>query len=93
MTEQNSWDRKGFKPMMLLAPDSQADASLKEVIKKWDEPPTAIQILEAVDHTVRFSSGSDFVVQVLDIMLRQTIKEENTTFEELIKRATWREET
>jgi len=81
-----------MKDLLLQAPDSQIDISLKNLISKWNEPPKSIEVLETIDHCVRYSSGSDFVVSVLNIILEQTMKDENTDFATVVGQATWRQE-
>jgi hypothetical protein len=76
--------------MLLIAPDSQLDASMKELIKKWDEVPKAIQILEVLDVSCQSSLASDFIMTIMDGLLHDAIKNENTTMEEIIKLARWR---
>lgn len=82
-----------MKGLLLQAPDGQIDESLIPLIEKWsDDEPKAIEVLETLDHAVRYSSGSSFVVMVLEEVLKRTIANECTTYEEVVKNATWREE-
>jgi hypothetical protein len=79
-----------MKDLLLQAPDSQIDAQLKNLIGKWSEPPKSIEVLESLDHCVRYSSGSDFVVSVLRAILEQSMKVENTDYDTVVSQATWR---
>lgn len=80
-----------IKEIILTAPDGQIDPVVRTMIaEKWDDKPTAIQILEIIDNCVYCGASSDFVVSLLNICLEQTIEHEGTTMEELVKLATWR---
>lgn len=80
----------GLRKAFLEAPDNQMDISLRELVEKWDEPPTAIQILEVVDKAIYWGAASGFVVSALQMILDVAIKEENTTLDELVEKAVWR---
>ena len=81
-----------LKQGMLSAPDEQIDQSVKDIIARvWDDEPTSIQILEALDFGVHTGTISDFVVQALDAFFNSAIKKEGTTMDEVLKLATWRE--
>ena len=80
------------KEIWLQAPEEQLDNSIKNIIRdKWDDDPTAIQILEAVDHCV-YWGASLFVVTALNAYMQAALKREGKTFEELITEATWRDD-
>lgn len=78
--------------LLLNAPDSQLDASMFPLIRKWSNPPRAIEILEVVDWCIHSSLASGFVLKILQIQLETTMKQEGVTHEELVKLATWRNE-
>lgn len=80
-----------LKEILLQALESQLDPSVQNLIQSWDDTPKAIQVLEALDQCVRYSSGSGFVVIFLHYILEDSIKQENTTYEEIVKLATWRQ--
>lgn len=80
------------KTILLTAPDTQLDASMKPLIEKWSEPPTPIQILEVLDHCIFGALASGVVVTVLQTMYDESLIQANTTHEEVIKKATWRNE-
>lgn len=82
---------KELTQLLLQAPDSQLDSSVKPLIEKWSNPPTALQILEVADKVVYGSLGSDFTVQVLNVVLEDAISREQTTLSEVVKQATWRD--
>ena len=75
---------------LLKAPDSQLDPSVKPMIQKWKNPPTAIQILEVLDFCIHGSEASGFVVGLLQMMYNQACKAENTTHEQVVLGAHWR---
>jgi hypothetical protein len=81
-----------MKELLLKAPDSQLDSSMLPLIKAWDEPPKAIQILEVVDKCIHGSLASSFVMVVLQGMYDQALKNEGLTHEQLVPLATWRGE-
>jgi hypothetical protein len=76
---------------LLDAPDSQLDAAMKPLIEKWADPATPTQILEVLDHCIHGSLASGFVVSLLQIMYDMSCKYHNTTHEEVVKTATWRD--
>lgn len=76
---------------LLKAPDSQLDAAVKPMIEKWDDEPTPIQILEVLDLVIHDALGSDFMVSVLQAIYDVQCKKFNTTHEDVVKQATWRE--
>jgi hypothetical protein len=78
------------KKELLSAPDSQLDASVFPLIEKWNDEPTALQILEVLDHCVYGALASGFVMKLLEQMLSIAIKKENTTYEKVVENATWR---
>jgi hypothetical protein len=79
-----------FKDMLLSAPDSQLDQSMRELIMVWDDEPTSLQILEVLDKVIYSALGSDFVVTMLQIFLETTMAKENTTLEKIVPGAYWR---
>jgi len=80
----------GIKKQLLTAPDSQLDESMFPLIEKWNDEPTALQILEVLDYCVRYSLASGFVITLLEQILDIAIKQENTTYELVVENATWR---
>ena len=79
-----------IKQHLLTAPTTEVDLSLRYMIQKWSEPPKSLEILEVLDAAVFSSSGSGFVVRLLELMLEHAIASENVTYEEVVKQATWR---
>ena len=79
-----------LKEALLSAPDSQMDASLFPLIEKWDEFPTAIQVLEVLDRAVFGALVSGFALEVLEILLKEAITREGTTYEKVVALAHWR---
>lgn len=75
---------------LITAPDSQLDASAVEEVKKWADPPQALEVLKTLDRCVYASLCSGFVVTVMDIILKEALKRENLTMEQLVEKATWR---
>lgn len=81
-----------FAELLLMGSDSMLDASMHPLIRKWDEEPTAIQILEVLDHCIHGALASGFVVKALQVAYDLACIRESTTHEEVVKLATWREE-
>lgn len=79
------------KFILLGAPNAQLDASMKPLIEKWGNPPTPIQILEVLDHCIHGALATGIVVTVLQMMYKDACIQANTTHEEVIKNASWRE--
>lgn len=79
-----------LKQMLLLSPDHHLDKTMIPLIEKWSEPFKAIEVLEVVDYCVHGGLASGFVMSVLETILTKAMSDENTTHEELIKQATWR---
>lgn len=78
--------------MLLIAPKSQLDKSMVNLIKKWDSPPKALQILEVLDKSIRGNLASRFVVTTLECELDMALLMESVTKEDVVKQATWRKE-
>ena len=66
------------------------DDIAKDDIRKWSSPPTALEILHTLDICAYGSLASGFVMQLFNMMLHEKIKLENTTYEEVVKNAHWR---
>ena len=79
-----------IKDLLLAAPEEELDPSIFPLIETWEEPPTTLQVLEVLDHCVYFALAGDFVMNVLNTLLAAGIKGENTTYEEVVMKATWR---
>ncbi len=79
-----------LKHLLLSAPDSQLDISLKHMIEKWTIPIKAINVLELLDNIVYTGGASGFVINILNRLLQTCLVDEEITYEELIKFASWR---
>lgn len=79
-----------LKELLLVAPDHQLDASVKPLIEKWDEEPTSIQILQVLDDCAYAALASGFIMSLLESLLKEAIQRENTTYEAVVAKATWR---
>lgn len=76
--------------MLMQMSDNQLDAQMKPYIVKWNNPPSALQVLEVLDYCIHGALASGFVVATLQTIYDLRCKEENTTHEEVVKLATWR---
>lgn len=81
---------ESIKTTMLQAPATQMDESIRAIIREWDDPPTALQVLKALDFCVHGGAASSFVVTALQIVLRSACARENTTLTALVAQASWR---
>jgi len=90
MKENKIMNYKEITDALLNMSDQALDKTAKEMIAKWGEKPTALSILHTLDMCVHGSLCSGFCINVMDVMLKEAIKEENTSMEELNKQAHWR---
>lgn len=81
-----------MKERWLDAPDMTLGESVKNLIReKWDDEPTAIQLLEIVDHAVHWGAASDIAVKILDLYLRSALMREGKELEDILPLAVWRD--
>lgn len=80
-----------FKQLMLEAPPTHLDPTIVALIAaEWDDEPTAIQVLKALDFAIHGGMSSDFATYCLETFLIQRMEIEQLTEEQLIEQATWR---
>lgn len=79
-----------MKSQLLKASENEISDVLKETIREWDEEVTFLQILKTLDFGVHSGSCSSFVVKVLELLLDSAIKKENTTYDLVVEKASWR---
>lgn len=77
--------------MLLVAPDGQLDASVKPLIEKWNDEPTSLQVLKVLDQCVNSALASGFTISLLEMLLKEGIERENTTYDAVVDQATWRQ--
>ena len=82
---------KFIKEQLLKAPDSQLDACIFPLIEKWDDEPTSLQILEVLDECIYSALASGFVIVLLENLLDIAMKRENTTLDDIVLYAVWRD--
>lgn len=75
---------------LLLAPPHELDPAAIEMIKKWSEPPTPLQVLEVLDKCIHNSLASQFVITVLRVGYDDLCALCNVKHEDVVKDATWR---
>ena len=80
----------GLVQLLLSAPDSQIDTSIKRLIERWSDPPKALEILEALDGCVHAAAASGFATSVLEALYAGALKREGTRHEDVVALATWR---
>lgn len=79
-----------LKQLLLQAPENQIDPYIKNYIRLWPEDPSSIDILYVLDLGIKKSQVSDFVVKILEIMLKESLIKEKITYDELLNKAHWR---
>jgi len=79
-----------MKEILLEAPDSQLDASMKPLVQKWSSPPKAIEILEVLDHVINGGLASGLITTVLQNMYTEALVREKVGHDEVVKLAKWR---
>lgn len=70
--------------------DREMDPRAKALIRKWADPPRALEILQVLDACVYAALTSDFWVKAMDIMLNEACEREKVTRADLLAQATWR---
>lgn len=76
--------------LLLKSSDRHLDASMRPLVQKWDAEPTALQILEVLDHCIHGALADGFIVGALQITYDLALKREGKTHEEMVPLATWR---
>lgn len=71
--------------------DREIDPAMHPLLKKWDEPPTAVQVLEVLDECIHGALASGFVVKALQVIYEMACQRENKSHEDIVKLATWRD--
>lgn len=79
-----------IRALLLEASDGQLDATMKPLVSAWADPPTALQILEVLDACIHGAMASGFVVSALQVTYDAACRQEGTTHDEVVKRASWR---
>ena len=82
-----------IKPMLLVAPEEHLDACIKPLIEKWDDEPTALQILRVLDECTYGAHASPFVMNLLNTLLELALKREGKqyNYQDLLRFALWRD--
>ena len=81
-----------LKTLLLTAPDSQLDASMVELVKLWNDPPSALQVLEVLDLSIHGGLASKVVILSLEMAFEAALAREGMPIQELVQYATWRYE-
>jgi hypothetical protein len=79
-----------IKGHFLKAPETQIGVHTMATIQEWDDSPTALQILKTIDWAIHGSDCTNFVIMTLEVYLDNAIEAEQTTYEDVVKLATWR---
>ncbi len=81
-----------LRDLYLAAPAGQIDSQLKLLIEKWNDEPTAIQLLEVVDKAIYWGAATTFAVSSLQTCLNIAMRREGKELADLLPLATWRDE-
>jgi hypothetical protein len=73
------------------APAGICEPSIVERLRRMPFPPRALDLLHVLDDVVYGGLACDRFVEALDAIVHDVAEEEGTTFEELERRATWRD--
>lgn len=87
--EKIAYVAKGVE-LLKIAPESQLDHAMLPLIEKWSVPPKPIEVLEVLDKSVNGALASDLVMTMLNVIYVCSLS--NTTHEEVVKGAIWRNE-
>lgn len=87
-----SEEKMTIKQMWQAAPDDQLDKGLQDIVGRWDDSPTPIQILELLDAVIHGGAGSGFTVSALQLMYSSACAKNEVKHEEVVQLATWRKE-
>lgn len=91
MTDENALLLDGeLVKHLAIAPASQLDPSMVELLKGWSDPPKAIEILEVLDRSIYSSLASGTVIAVLQVLYKIALRHENTTHADMLSKVTWR---
>ncbi len=85
-------EKKDVRELLCAGSDDQLDAAVHPMIRAWDDPATALQILEVLDLVIHDALGSGFVVRVLEALYEVACKREGVTHEQVAAIAPWRGE-
>ena len=88
----SDYELMDMRDLLLEGPDGQIADFVKDTIREWSDKPTALEILKSLDAGVHGGGVSEFTLGVLDTLLVLAIKQENTTYDDVVKQAIWRNE-
>ena len=86
-------DLEELKKSLLGFSDDALDQSLKKLIEAWTHPLTPISVLEVVDKAIHGSLAAGVIVAFLQAVYLRSCLDADTSHEEVVKMATWREQT
>lgn len=77
--------------MMLQAPKGQIDDGLMDIVKTWQDDPTAVDLLKAIDFAIYFAATSGFVLSLWQSLYENKPVEEKDNAVKVAEE-TWRTE-
>ena len=84
-------DYQELKRLLLVASDTQLDASMKLLIQQWTDPPEPLEILQVLDKCIFGSLSSDFIVLILQVIYDGRLRDKGVVHDDVIKGAYWRD--
>jgi hypothetical protein len=81
-------------PEIAKGSEREISSALVEDMRKWSDPPKALEILYSLDINAYGALSSPFVTRILNMLLEEAQKAEGVTYQELCTRAEamWRKD-
>jgi hypothetical protein len=79
-----------YKAILSKAPQEALDGSMKLLVKKWDSPPKAVQVLEVLDKCSGTELAGKSAVRLLQLIYDEALEAERTTHHDVVELALWR---
>jgi len=86
----NELDVKKLVGLLLESSDNVLDDRMKVLMRKWSDPPKAVEVLEVLDYCINGSLAAGLAVGALQALYDRQCAAVNTTHEVVVKLATWR---
>ncbi len=76
---------------LLQLEDELLDPRVKSLVEVWHQPPSALQVLESLDHCEFGGYGCDSVVLALELLFESRCEAEQLSKEQVYEKASWRQ--
>lgn len=77
--------------VLLTAPETQLDGSMKPLIAAWSVPPTPLEILHVLDQCVYGSLASTMIMRPLNMAYDDALQRTGETHDQMVALAAWRQ--